>query len=47
MLPFVAAMVLLSARVWLAAADPARHRDLPSDPASPPANALVRSVHNA
>jgi hypothetical protein len=47
MLPFVAAMVLLSARVWQAAADPARRRDLPPDPASPPANALARSAHNA
>jgi hypothetical protein len=39
MLPFAVAMVLLSARVWQAAAGPASHRDLPSDPASPPASA--------
>jgi hypothetical protein len=41
MLPFAAAMVLLAARVWQAAAGPASNGDLPSGPASPPASALV------
>jgi hypothetical protein len=45
MLPFVAAMVLLSARVWQAARL-ARDGDLPSGPASPPANALARSAQS-
>jgi hypothetical protein len=47
MLPFAVAMVLLAVRTWQAAADPASHRNLPSDPASPPASALARSAHNA
>jgi hypothetical protein len=40
-LPFAVAMVLLAARIWQAAAGPASHRDLPSDPASPPASAAL------
>ena len=39
MLPFAAAMMLLAARVWQAAAGPAGNHDLPSGPASPPASA--------
>jgi hypothetical protein len=39
MLPFAVAMVLLAARVWRAAAGPASHGDLLSDPASGSANA--------
>jgi hypothetical protein len=46
MLPFAAAMVLLSACVWQAAARPASNGDLPSGPASPPASALARSAHS-
>jgi hypothetical protein len=39
MLPFAAAMALLSARTWQAAARPASHGGLVSGPASPAANA--------
>lgn len=39
MLPFAAAMVLLAAHVWQAAAGPASHGDLPSGPARLPASA--------
>jgi hypothetical protein len=47
MLPFAAAMVLLAARVWQAAARPASNGDLPSGPASPPASAPAYAESSA